>query len=136
MAGAIALVTFFTAASLFVGAYQVAVGRMNILELLFIPPGGTFIFLLSLVFSFAITVPVSFVIAICAFPFLGTLQAAGERAFAVIGLVVGVFVWPGIWWNAPAGNIYFGSWISSFIVGSSAGCAGGLAFARHLPQQR
>jgi ABC-type tungstate transport system substrate-binding protein len=140
MVGAIAFATLFTAGNLIFAAYGVAAVHLNILELpvliLFIPFGAAiFIFPLSLVFSLAITVPLSFVIAMCAFPFLRTLQAAGERAFGVVGFVAGMLVWSAIWWNGPPGHIYFGSWISSFIIGGSAGCAGGLAFARHLPQR-
>jgi hypothetical protein len=146
VAGAISFAAFFTIGNLAVGAYFIAAGRTNAhaLDLLGFIVSGAIMFVVSLAFSFIITVPVSSIIAVCAFPFLRALQAAGPRAFGAVGFLVGVFlcfVWSAMWWNA-GGNIYFGSWNSSltlgglFIVGGFAGCAGGLAFARHLPQQR
>jgi hypothetical protein len=130
--GAISLATLFTIANLAFGIYAVAGGHMKILELPGVIVGGAALFLLSL-FSFIITVPASSVMAVCAYPFLRTLDAADKRAFGIVGFLVGVLVWSALWWNAPTGNLYFGSWISFFVVGGPAGCAGGLAFARHLP---
>jgi hypothetical protein len=139
--GALAFASMFTISTLAVGVYLMATGHMkSILELLAIivgaVVGGAFWFVVSLAFSLVITLPVTFVVVLCAFPFLPTLQAAGRRAFGVAGFLVGALVWAGLWWGSPPGNIYFGSWMSSFIIGGPAGCAGGLALARRLPQQR
>lgn len=86
-------------------------------------------------FSFVITVPVSSIVAACAYPFLRTLRAADPIVFGIVGFLVGVLVWSGMWWNAPTSNLYFGSWISFVLVAGPSGCAGGLAFARHPPRQ-
>jgi hypothetical protein len=76
--------------------------------------------------------PVSSALALVSYPFLRTLRAIDTRTFGLVGFLAGVLVWFGIWSNGPAGNIYFGSpWISPFLVGGLAGCAGGLAYGRH-----
>ncbi len=136
MVGAIALAILFTVVNLAFGAYEFFEGHVKLLQLPGVVVGGAALFVLSLLFSLVITVPVSSVIASCAYPFLRTLRAIDQRAFGVAGFLVGVLVWFGIWWNGPAGNIYFGSpWISPWLVGGPAGYAGGLAFARHLPHE-
>jgi hypothetical protein len=134
--GALFLATLFTIANLAFGVYEAAQGRMKILELPGIIVGGVATFALALLFSFVITVPVSSVVATCAYPFLRALQAIDQRLFGVVGFLVGVLVWSVIWWNGPTGNLYFGSWISVLVVGGPAGCAGGLAFARHLSREQ
>src|SRR5262249_22576780 len=141
LAGAISLAALFTIGELALGAYDIATGRTNAhaLDLLWRIDSGVALFVLSLAFSFIITVPVSSITAVCAFLFLGALQAAGLTMFGVVGFLVGVSVWS-VWlammWNTPAGDVDFGVLESSFIGGGFAGCAGSLAFARHLPQQR
>jgi hypothetical protein len=132
--GAISLATLFTIVNLAFGIYAVAGGQMRILELPGVIVSGAALLLLSLLFSFIITVPVSSVVAACAYPFLHALRAADGRVFGIVGFVIGVLVWSALVWNAPAWNLYFGSWISLFLIGGPSGCAGGLAFARHLPQ--
>jgi hypothetical protein len=126
------LATFFTLANLVFGLWAVTEGKMNIFELPGIILSSVVIFALSLLFSVAITVPASIAVATCAYPFLQTLQAVDQRAFGVVGFLVGALIWLGIWWSAPAGNLYFGSWISLFVIAGPAGCAGGLAFSRYL----
>ena len=132
--GAISMASLFTIANLGYGAYGAATGHMHILELLLVPVGGVVLLVLSLLFSFLITVPVSFIVATCAYPFLRGLQGVGRNAFGIAGFLVGSLVWLG-WRGVGAhGNLYFGSWISVFVIGGLAGCAGGLAFARNLPR--
>jgi hypothetical protein len=131
----------FTIGNLAVGVGLIATGHVKfVLELPAIivsaVMGGAFWFIVSLAISLVITLPVTSVVVLCAFPFLRTFQAVGQRASGVIGFVVGALVWASLWWGYPPGNIYFGSWMSWFIIGGLAGCAGGLAFARHLPQRR
>src|SRR5262249_19799797 len=116
------------------GVYEVAAGHLRILALLEVPLGGAVVFVLSLLFSFVITVPVSFVVATCTYPFLHRLRPIDRIAFGTAGFLVGLLVWFGVWWDGPPGNLFFGSWISLFLVGGPAGYAGGLAFARHLPR--
>jgi hypothetical protein len=130
--GAISLAVLFTIANLAFGIYEVAEGHAKIAELPWVVAGGAVVFVLSLLFSIVITVPVSSVIATCAYPFLHTIRAADQRAFGVVGFLVGALVWLGMWWAGPTGNLYFGSWISLFVVGGLSGCAGGLAFAQQL----
>jgi hypothetical protein len=91
-------------------------------------------FVASLIFSLVIAAPVSAVVVLCAYPFLHELRTAGGTVSGIVRSLTGALVWADLWWIAP--NINFGSWMSWFIVGGLAGCAGGLAFARHLPQQR
>jgi hypothetical protein len=127
----------FTIINLAVAVYLIATGQVKFaLDLPVIIVGGVFWFVVSLAFSMVITLPVTSIFVLCAFPFLRTLQAIGQRVFGVAGFLVGALVWAGLWWGVPPGNIYFGSWMSWFIIGGCAGCAGGLAFARHLPQRR
>jgi hypothetical protein len=130
--GAISLATLFTIVNLAFGMYQVAEGHTKIAELPGVVVGGAVVFVLSLLFSIVITVPVSSVIATCAYPLLHIIRAADQRAFGVVGFLVGALVWLGMWWAGPTGNLYFGSWISLFVVGGLSGCAGGLAFAQQL----
>ena len=133
--GAISLAALFTIANLAFGIYGAAAGHINVLELPGVIVGGAVIFVLALLFSFVITVPVGSIVAACAYPFLRTLRAADPIVFGIVGFLVGVLVWSGMWWNAPTSNLYFGSWISFVLVAGPSGCAGGLAFARHLPRQ-
>ena len=140
--GAISMATLFTVAQLGMGAYGAATGHVKILELplllLMVPVGGAVLLVLSLLFSFLITVPVSLIVATCAYPFLRWLQGAGRKAFGIAGFLVGSLVWLGMWRGvAPyqEGNLFFGSWISVFVIGGLAGYAGGLAFARNLPRR-
>jgi hypothetical protein len=133
--GAISLAALFIIVNLALGIYEAAAGHMKILELPGIIVGAAAIFVLALLFSFVITVPVSSIVATCAYPFLRTLRAANPMVFGIVGFLVGVSVWSGLWWNAPIWNLYFGSWISFVLVGGPSGCAGGLAFARHLPTE-
>jgi hypothetical protein len=138
--GAVAFASMFAIQNLAFGAYLIATGQVKfILELLQIivgaVVGGAFQFVVLLAFSLVITLPVTSVVALCAFPFLPTLQAAGRGVFGVVGFLVGALVWAGLWWKAPPDNIVFGSWMSWFIIGGLAGCAGGLAFARRLQQR-
>ena len=131
--GAISMATFFTIGGLGYGAYAAATGHMHILELLLVPVLGAALLVLSLLFSFLITVPVSLIVATCTYPFLRWLQGFGRNAFGVAGFLVGALVWLG--WRgvgADPGNVFFGSWISVFAIGGLAGYAGGLAFARNL----
>jgi len=130
--GALSLAALFTIVSLAFGIYEVAEGHTKIAELLGVAVGGAVVFVLSLLFSIMITVPVSSVIATCAYPFLNTVRAADQRAFGVVGFLVGALVWLGMWWTGPTGNLYFGSWTSVFVVGGLSGWAGGLAFAQQL----
>jgi hypothetical protein len=130
--GTISLAALFTTVNLAFGIYGIAEGHMKIAELPGVVVGGAAVFVLSLLFSFVITIPVSSVIATCAYPFLHTLRAADERAFGVVGFLVGALIWLGLWWTGPTGNLYFGSWISVFVVGGVAGCAGGIAFAQQF----
>ena len=133
--GAISLACFFTIANLAFGLYEVAEGRAKMAELPVVILGGAVVFVLSLLFSVVITIPVSSVVATCTYPFLQTIRAADQRAFGVVGFSVGALVWLGMWWTGPTGNLYFGSWISCFLVGGLAGCAGGLAFAQQLHRE-
>ena len=98
-----------------------------------IPVGGAVLLVLTLLFSFLITIPVSFIVATCAYPFLRGLQGVDRKAFGIAGFLVGSLVWVGVW-RLPQGNLFFGSWISVFVIGGLAGYAGGLAFARNLPR--
>jgi hypothetical protein len=132
--GAISMATLFTIVNLGVGAYGAATAHVHILELLLVPVGGAVLLVLSLLFSFLITVPVSFIVATCAYPFLRGLQGGGRKAFGIAGFLVGSLVWVGVW-RLPQGNLFFGSWISVFVIGGLAGYAGGLAFARNLPRR-
>ena len=132
-AGAVSLAILFTIVNLAYGIFQVAEGHAKIVELPGVVVGGAAILVLSLLFSPVVTVPVSSVIAACAYPFLRPLRAVDHRAIGIAGCLVGVLVWLGMSWNGPAENLYFGSpWISPFVVGGPAGYAGGLAFARNL----
>jgi hypothetical protein len=130
--GAISLAALFTIVSLAFGIYEVVQGYTKIAELPGVVVGGAVVFVLSLLFSIIITVLVSSVIATCAYPFLNTIRAADQRTFGVVGFLVGALVWLGMWWTGPTGNLYFGYWISVFVVGGLSGCAGGLAFAQQL----
>jgi hypothetical protein len=139
--GAISMAIMFTIVMLGAGAYLTATGpdpgpmRIlgHILELLLIPVGGAALFVLALLFSFPITVPVSFIVATCAYPFLRRFQGSGRKAFGIAGFLVGSLVWFGVWWGVPRENLFFGSWISALAIGGLAGYAGGLAFARNHP---
>ena len=134
--GAISMATFFTVGSLGYGAYAAATGHMHVLELLLAPVGGAALLVLSLLFSFLITVPVSLIVATCAYPFLRWLQGVDRNAFGIAGFLIGSLVW--LSWRglgADPGNLFFGSWISVFVIGGVAGYAGGLAFARNLPRR-
>jgi hypothetical protein len=116
--------------------YAVVGGHLKILELPGVIVGGIALFVLSLLFSFLITIPVSAIMAACAYPFLRTLGAVDRRMFGMVGFLVGVLVWSVLVWNTPTGNLYFGSWISLFLIGGPAGCAGGLALGRHLQKEQ
>jgi len=80
--------------------YGAATGHVKILELplllLMVPLGGAVLSVLSLLFSFPITVPVSLIVATCAYPFLRWLQGAGRKAFGIAGFLVGSLVWLGM----------------------------------------
>src|SRR5579872_5972782 len=130
--GAISMAVLFTVANLGVGTYEVITGHFHAVELLLIPVGGAALLPLSLLFSFLFTVPVSFIVAICAYPFLRGLRGATRKAFGITGFLVGSLVWFGVWWGVPQGNLFFGSWISVLVIGGLAGSAGGLAFGRDL----
>jgi hypothetical protein len=130
--GAVCLVVFFMITNLAFAIHEVAGGRMKILESSGIIFGGVILLVASLPFSLCITVPVSALLAACAYPFLNTLRGTDPRVFGIVGFLIGACVWLALFWNYPTGNLYFGSWISFFVVGGPAGCAGGLAFARHL----
>ena len=71
--GAISLAALFIIVNLAFGIYEAAAGHMKILELPGIIVGAAAIFVLALLFSFVITVPVSSIVATCAYPFLRTL---------------------------------------------------------------
>jgi hypothetical protein len=135
-AGAISFAVVFTIANLAFGLSAFAAGHMKMLDLLGVVAGGIFILLLSLLFSLVITVPVSAIVATCAYPFLRNLRVPDRRVFGAVGFVVGALVWLCAWWNGPPGNLYFGSWFSIFAIGGLAGGVGGLTFARHFPMQR
>jgi hypothetical protein len=133
--GAISMATLLMIGGLALITYEAGHAR-TLLELPAAIVGSAFVFALSLLFSFVITVPVSAAIATCAYPFLRTLQAPDRGVFGAVGFLIGALVWLCIWWNGPIGNLFFGSWISMFAIGGLAGCAGGLAFARHFPLRR
>ena len=137
--GAIAMATLFTIGGLGWGTYEAAAGHTQILMLLmmllYLPLSGAFLFVLALLFSFPITVPVSFIVALCAYPFLRRLQGSGRKTPGFAGFLVGSLVWLGLWWGVPRENLLFGSWISALAIGGIAGCAGGLAFARNLTRR-
>lgn len=131
--GAISLTTVFTIANFSFGVYEVAETHLHIIDLLLgVVVGGALIFVFSLLLSILITVPVSSVIAMCAYPFLRIVRAADNWTFGIAGFLVGAIVWSVIWWNGPPGNLYFGSWMSVFVIGGLAGCAGGFGFAEQL----
>jgi hypothetical protein len=98
------LAILFTITNLAAGIYYVAAGHMRILELPGVFVGGVSILVLSLLFSFVVTVPVSAAIAICTYPFLRTLRGADRRVFGAVGFCVGALVWLWLWWNGPPGN--------------------------------
>jgi hypothetical protein len=131
--GSISLAALFTVGNLALGVYEIAAGHAKILELPGVIVGGVLIFVLSLLFGLLIAVPLSAVVAACAYPFLRALQATDRKVFGAVGFLIGVFAWLGIFWSGPAGSLYFGSWSSMFAIGRVAGCAGGLAFARRFP---
>jgi hypothetical protein len=130
--GALSLTIFFATVNLAFGIYEIAEGHMKIAELIGLVIGGAAVFVFSMLFSFAITIPISLAIATCAYPFLRTIRVASQRAFGFVGFLVGTSVWLALWWSVPTGNLYFGSWISAFVVGGVSGCAGGIAFARQF----
>jgi hypothetical protein len=133
--GAISFATLFTIALLGVGTYEAAAGHFNILELLMVPVMGPVLFVLVLLFSFLITIPVSFIVVTFAYPFLRELQGGGPKAFGIAGFLVGSLAWLGWRGVGAQDNLFFGSWISVFVIGGLAGYAGGLAFARNLPRR-
>jgi hypothetical protein len=90
--GAISFAALFTICNLALGIYEAAAGLMKILELLGGIVGGAAIFVLALLFSFVITVPVSSIVAACAYPFLRTQRTANPIVFGIVGFVVGVSV--------------------------------------------
>ena len=104
-------------------------GTMRLLELPGVIISGIFILALSFLISFAVTVPVSAAVAVCAYPFLPALEGMHSSVFGIVGFCVGTLIWLWMWWVGPSGNLYFGSWISVFAVGGLAGCAAGFAFA-------
>ena len=114
--GAFLLATLFTIINFGSGTYYVATGQMRILELPGAIVGGVFILVLSLLFSFVVTVPVSAAIAIYTYPFLRTLRAADRKVFGAVGFCVGALVWLCLWWTGPPGNMYFGSFPYSELV--------------------
>jgi hypothetical protein len=130
--GAISLATLFTITNLGAGAYYVAAGKMQLLELPGVIISGIFILVLSFLVSLAVTVPVSAAVAVCAYPFLRILEGMHASVFGIVGICVGTLVWLWMWWAGPPGNLYFGSWISVFAIGGLAACAAGFAFARQL----
>lgn len=130
--GAASFATLFTLGNLAFGIYEVAEGHTKVADLPGAVVGGATTFVLALLFSFVITVPASLVIGACAYPFLNTIRAVDHWAFGIVGFVVGTLIWLGLSSTGPAGNLYFESWISVFVIGGFAGCAGGLAFSRQL----
>src|SRR5215216_2836331 len=90
--GAASLATLFTLANLTFGIYKVAEGHTKIADLPGVVLGGAAIFVLTLLFSFAITVPVSLVMGACAYPFLNTIRTVDHWAFGVVGFVVGALI--------------------------------------------
>lgn len=110
-------------------------GKMQVLELPGVIISGIFILVLSLLFSFVVTVPVSAAVAACAYPFLGTLEGMHVSVFGIVGFCVGTLVWLWMWWAGPSGNLYFGSWISVLAVGGLAGCTAGFVFSRQLSRR-
>ena len=130
--GAASLATLFTFANLAFGIYEVVDGHSKIADLPRVVVGGAGVFVLSLLFSFAITVPVSLVMTAFAYPFLDTIRTADRKTFGFVGFLVGTLIWLGLWWTGPTGNLYFGSWISVFAIGGLSGCVGGLAFSQQL----
>jgi hypothetical protein len=100
--GAISMATLFTIASLGVGAYGAATDHMHVLELLLVPVGSAALLVLSLIFSFLITVPVSVIVAMCVYPFLRGLRGGGRKAFGIAGFLVGSLVWLG--WRGVGGR--------------------------------
>src|SRR5262245_49295622 len=87
VAGAISLAALFTIGNLASGAYFIATGRTNAhaLDLLWFIVSGAIMFVLSLAFSFIITIHVSTIIAACAYPFFTMLRAADRRALRPLG---------------------------------------------------
>jgi hypothetical protein len=105
--GAISLAALFTIVNLAFCLYEVADGHTKIAELPGVVVGGAVGFVLSLLFSIVIAVPLSSVIATCAYPFLRTIRAADQRAFGVVGFLVGALVWLGMWWGIYTSNLGF-----------------------------
>jgi hypothetical protein len=134
--GAIAMATLFTVLNLGIIMHEAAAGHLGIQVLLVVPLGGAALFVLALLFSFPITVPVTFIVTMCAYPFLRRLRGGGRKTYGIAGFLVGSLVWLGLWWSVPQDeSLIFGSWISALAIGGLAGCAGGLAFARNLPRR-
>jgi hypothetical protein len=71
--GAISLMVMFALSSFGMGLYFAATDHTSVLDAPPILLSGVYILPLSLLFSFAITIPVSLVVAACAFPFLRRL---------------------------------------------------------------
>jgi hypothetical protein len=132
LVGAASFAILFTLTNIAFGIYEVAEGHTKVAELPGALVGGLTTFVLVLLFSFAITVPVSLVAGAFAYLYLNSIRDTDRRAFGIVGFVVGTLIWFGLSSTAPAGNFYFGSWISVFVIGGLAGCAGGLAFYRQL----
>src|SRR5262252_6309114 len=87
--GAISMATLFTVALLGGTVYGAATGHLKIRELPLllpmVPVRGAFLLVLSLLFSFLTTVPVSFIVATCAYPLLRRLQGGGRKSFGIAG---------------------------------------------------
>ena len=130
--GAVVLTAMVVIGNFAFGVYSVATGHTKVFELLGVIPDGAFMFLLSLLASLFITVPMSAMVALCTYPFLHKLLGTDRKIPGGIGFSIGALAWLCVWWNAPPGNLYFGSWISVVAIGGSAGCAGGLAFAERF----
>ena len=100
--GAISLATLFTITNLGAGAYYVAAGKAQLLELPGVIISGIFILVLALLFSFVVTVPISAAVAACAYPFLRSLEDVHTGLFGIVGFCEGTLVWLWMWWAGPS----------------------------------
>src|SRR4051812_46855399 len=132
--GAVSLAAVFTTANMMFGIYEVANDHMNAAELPAVFVGGVLMLLLSFLASLLITIPVSGLVVLCAYPLLRRRERIDRKVSCLVGFLIGVLIWLGLFWNGPTGNLYFGSWFSAFAIAGLAGGAGGLAFARHFSE--
>jgi hypothetical protein len=131
--GAVAVATLLTIAKYVQEShYYASGGSGHVEDLRMLPMAVVGVLVLALILSVFITVPVSLVAATFAYPILRRRPAISRHAFGVCGFLVGLLVWLAIWTARPPDDPIWGSWLSVFVVGGLAGCAGGLAFGQQL----